>query len=360
MEIKYKKFLNKYSFTYVKREYQENNIIHAYSEKQAEYLFKKQVGFNVRYTYRFICTSTEDLMLTLRSALHDSSLNNINVLIKTTKNYSKVNNINFEQFMARINEFCENGIEFRIIKKPLLLAFDEPHVAVEITKKTNKEEKQMKKNKFYAVRVGRKVGIFDNWPECEAQVKGFSGAEHSGFVTRKEAEEWMGINKQEEVNIVDNFRNEEVDVTITIPNPYKPNVNYFSVDGTFRNNNYGGAFIYHISDKEIYREGFKGDNKDMASGQNHTGELSAAMRAVKYAVTNNIKLFTIRHDYVGVANYINGSWSPKAETSKLYTSWMNNMIKQNGLTIKFEHVKGHSGDYFNEQCDKLAAETMSK
>ena len=31
-------------------------------------------------------------------------------------------------------------------------------------------------------------GVYDEWPECQAQVEGVSGASHKGFKNRKEAE----------------------------------------------------------------------------------------------------------------------------------------------------------------------------
>ena len=43
------------------------------------------------------------------------------------------------------------------------------------------------KSKYYAVRVGRKVGIFATWKECRAQVSGFSGAIHKSFGSSDEA-----------------------------------------------------------------------------------------------------------------------------------------------------------------------------
>jgi ribonuclease HI len=46
----------------------------------------------------------------------------------------------------------------------------------------------MAKTKFYVVWKGRKTGIFASWPECEAEVKGFVGAQYKSFETRKEAE----------------------------------------------------------------------------------------------------------------------------------------------------------------------------
>jgi ribonuclease HI len=46
----------------------------------------------------------------------------------------------------------------------------------------------MPKPKFYVVWKGRKTGIFTSWAECEAQVKGFVGAEYKAFGSLNEAE----------------------------------------------------------------------------------------------------------------------------------------------------------------------------
>ena len=44
----------------------------------------------------------------------------------------------------------------------------------------------MSKKKYYAVRKGRTIGVFDNWAECEESVLGFSGSEYKGFKTKME------------------------------------------------------------------------------------------------------------------------------------------------------------------------------
>jgi ribonuclease HI len=46
----------------------------------------------------------------------------------------------------------------------------------------------MAQRKYYAVVKGRKTGVFTSWQQCEAQVKGFSGAIYKSFSTRQEAE----------------------------------------------------------------------------------------------------------------------------------------------------------------------------
>jgi len=46
----------------------------------------------------------------------------------------------------------------------------------------------MPKQKFYVVWVGNAPGIYLTWTECEAQVKGFAGANYQSFSTMAEAE----------------------------------------------------------------------------------------------------------------------------------------------------------------------------
>ncbi|MCD8108786.1 MAG: RNase H1/viroplasmin domain-containing protein [Clostridiales bacterium] len=47
------------------------------------------------------------------------------------------------------------------------------------------------KKKFYAVKKGRKTGIFLSWAECERQVKGFPKAEYKSFTVREDAENYL-------------------------------------------------------------------------------------------------------------------------------------------------------------------------
>lgn len=46
----------------------------------------------------------------------------------------------------------------------------------------------MAKSKFYVVWNGYQTGIFTSWKECEAQIKGYKGAQYKSFKTRAEAE----------------------------------------------------------------------------------------------------------------------------------------------------------------------------
>ena len=52
--------------------------------------------------------------------------------------------------------------------------------------------------KFYAVRKGRKTGIFTTWDECRAQVHGFPCAEYKSFLTLEDAKTFMQLGMESE------------------------------------------------------------------------------------------------------------------------------------------------------------------
>lgn len=50
----------------------------------------------------------------------------------------------------------------------------------------------MAKKKYYAVKVGKRTGIFYSWPECEEAVKGYPGAQYKGFTSEDDAKAYLG------------------------------------------------------------------------------------------------------------------------------------------------------------------------
>jgi ribonuclease HI len=55
----------------------------------------------------------------------------------------------------------------------------------------NRSIRPTKKKKFYAVAVGRQVGVYNTWTECERHVKHFSGALFQSFPTLPEAQAFV-------------------------------------------------------------------------------------------------------------------------------------------------------------------------
>lgn len=71
----------------------------------------------------------------------------------------------------------------------------------------------MAKNNYYAVRAGRKTGIFCSWAECQQQVNGYSGSQFKGFATRSEAEQWLTPEgKKVQQNLAEISKKEKVSV----------------------------------------------------------------------------------------------------------------------------------------------------
>ncbi len=56
------------------------------------------------------------------------------------------------------------------------------------------------KKKFYAYRLrDGESRVLDNWKDCEKKVSGVYGARYKGFVTKKEAEEWLAAGAKYQV-----------------------------------------------------------------------------------------------------------------------------------------------------------------
>lgn len=69
-----------------------------------------------------------------------------------------------------------------------------------------------KKPNYYAVRVGRKPGIYNTWDECQEQVLKFSGAAFKGFDTYNEALTFVGdaiVSNKSDTDDEDDYEEDE-------------------------------------------------------------------------------------------------------------------------------------------------------
>ena len=57
--------------------------------------------------------------------------------------------------------------------------------------------------KYYGVKVGRVPGVYENWNECEAQVKGFKGAEYKSFADELSAVQDVGLKNETSLSVED-------------------------------------------------------------------------------------------------------------------------------------------------------------
>ena len=193
--------------------------------------------------------------------------------------------------------------------------------------------------KYYAVKNGRKAGIYTSWDQCEKQVTGYSGAKYKSFTSREEAEAYI------EKTVASNVRTEEVEAY---------------VDGSFDETIGKYAFgCVLLRDRQIVYTicGCSSDSRyiDM---RNVAGELEAAKQVIMWAVANNIKSIRIYHDYQGIASWANGEWAANKQGTKEYVDFIKRY--RDMIRIEFTKVKGHSGEKYNEMADMLAKEGLKK
>ena len=91
---------------------------------------------------------------------------------------------------------------------------------------------------------------------------------------------------------------------------------------------------------------------------NPTAEMLAILMALKKfsKYLKNYQKIVFHADYLGVKNWMEGTWKVKAPYIQSIKNDILEEIKIQGLTnkISFEWVKGHSGQKWNEYVDKLA------
>lgn len=245
----------------------------------------------------------------------------------------------------------------------------------------------MAAKKFYAVRKGHSVGIFESWEECKAAVEGFSGAEYKGFPNREEAEgylEQVGIVTSKQVkngNVTENAEptsneignlgsagdaqsipahvTEEAPAAKTRHNePISPDTLITYVDGSYEHSlgKYAFGCVFLMPDGAIYVENGSGNNPESAKLRNVTGEMLGAMFAVRFAIKNGFKKVEIRYDYEGVEKWVTGAWKSKTDLTQKYSMSMRSWQAQ--IEMSFTKVVAHSNVYYNEMADKLAKQGL--
>ena len=193
--------------------------------------------------------------------------------------------------------------------------------------------------KYYAVRKGRKTGVFLTWAECQKQVTGVSGAEFKSFGTMEEAQEFVNPDSN-----ADRVAENPGSVIAYVDGSYRADTKEFSYGMVILQNGEEHCFCKKIEDK------------DLALMHNVAGEIKGSEAAMQYAMDHQIPEITIYHDYEGIAKWCTGAWKANKSGTQAYQIFYQEATKK--VKVHFVKVKGHSNDKYNDMADQLAKSAL--
>ncbi len=209
------------------------------------------------------------------------------------------------------------------------------------------------KKKVYAVAVGRRSGLFADWPSAEAQVKGFAGAKYRSFPSEREARAWLA----------DPVYQKKVRAAAGKPDPVPPAprpgaIAVFTDGGCSNNPGPGGYGIVILGD---------GERREMSGGYrlttNNRMEMLAAIVALEELPGCSIPV-DLYSDSSYLVNGVTKGWARKWRSRGWRKAdggavlnvdlWQRLLLLIDTADVRFHWVKGHAGNEWNERCDTLA------
>lgn len=205
----------------------------------------------------------------------------------------------------------------------------------------------MGKKNYYVVKEGSKVGLFNNWQECLASVKGYKGAVYKGFETKVEALEWLNGSVRVSTDLSGSIK---VNGPLDSIGPIDYEV---YTDGSFCKGKYSYGYAFIKDGEVVFESKGVGEDLEAASMRNVAGELAAVQHAVEKAKALDVRI-RIHHDYSGISQWVTGDWQAKNKFTQAYVAFM----RAHHRLYEFKKVTGHSGDRFNDYVDRLAKEAL--
>ena len=133
--------------------------------------------------------------------------------------------------------------------------------------------------KYYVVWKGRKTGIYQSWPECENQIKGFEGAMYKSFLSLKAAQ--IALSQKPEIHIYAKKNQEIKKLFLDINDSYI--AESLSVDAACSGN--PGIMEYRGVHTKTGEELFHGGPFKL--GTNNIGEFMAIVHGLSFLKSEN-------------------------------------------------------------------------
>lgn len=126
-------------------------------------------------------------------------------------------------------------------------------------------------------------------------------------------------------------------------------------DGAIKQGHIGWGFVARNTkvNKMVYEAfGVVDGEPDLLAQRNVAGETQAVMEAIRWALTMRHKSVNIVSDYKGCIAWADGTWQAKNKYTARYKAYVNHCREK--MRIVLLHVKGHSGNVWNDRADMLA------
>jgi len=193
--------------------------------------------------------------------------------------------------------------------------------------------------KYYAVKKGRKTGIFSTWPEAQKQVSGFPGAQFKSFQSRSEAETFVTDGSEIRPSVTSDSLIAYVDGS------FDKRAKTYSYGVVLLKNEHVLAELSNADSDPKYAESFQ-----------IAGECFGALNAIRWAIEHGIKAISIYYDYLGIEMWATGQWKANKTVSKDYVKFFQSYSKK--IDVSFVKVKAHTGVKYNERADELAKKAL--
>lgn len=228
--------------------------------------------------------------------------------------------------------------------------------------------------KYYAVRRGRKPGIYRTWPETQAQVSGFSGAQYKSFTTASAAEAFMqgtGTTHQAKAKAK----------TAAKPTATQPltaaTITVYTDGGSRNTGNVAGGHV-RTGDKAAWAYRIELPN-DVVTGSD--GEFGASNNRMEIMAFRNAlqKLVELQQAHESIVFVLDSRYVLNAVTQGWLAGWKRRGWKRSAgplanaelwqdvdrLLPQFSHLqyhwtKGHATNQGNVFVDHLLNETMDQ
>lgn len=261
------------------------------------------------------------------------------------------------------------------------------------------------KKKWYAVQKGRVPGIYTTWSECEKQVRGYSGAVYKSFLTRTEAEAYMGLaeeaftigeeslieetgitsgktiageNKKQSLqrkvgksstgeigqSLFDYFEGEKVKLEVDRGKRDEISLTESDklvayIDGSYnkaKKSVGSGGVIFYKGEKVPFSFGTK--QMQYTKYWNVSGELLASLYVMRWAKEHGISQLALYYDYMGIEMWATNRWKQNNPLTQWYRTQMAEYMKY--MKVSFHKVAAHTGNQYNEEADQLAKAGTAK